>query len=145
MNRPSFDEYFLRIAKIVATRSTCVRRQVGSVAVDHNNLILGTGYNGSAKNTEHCIDNPCEGASSSSGTDLDLCNSTHAEQNLIAHIQNPQSIHTVYLTVSPCVFCVKLIVATGCSRIVFSSLYPNSEKSRKLALDSGVEFSLLCP
>ena len=64
MNRPSFDEYFLNIAKVVSTRGTCIRRKVGSVAIDHNNYILSTGYNGSAKNTLHCIDDPCKGATS---------------------------------------------------------------------------------
>ena len=145
MNRPSFDEMFLNVAKVIATRGTCVRRQVGAVAIDKNNYILGTGYNGSAKNTPHCIDTPCKGANSESGTNLDSCDGTHAEQNLVAHVRNPLEIHTVYLTVSPCVSCVKLLIATGCKRIAFSKLYPNSQRSRELALESKVEFDLLYP
>lgn len=140
--RPSFDKYFLQIALVVATRATCARRRVGSVAADKNNYLLGTGYNGLAKGVPHCIDNPCAGANSKSGSNLDVCQSTHAEQNLIAHVQRPQNIHTVYLTVSPCISCVKLLVATGCKRILFLVKYPNSEKSEDIAKASGVEFSL---
>ena len=95
--RPTINQYYIKIAELVATRSTCCRRQVGAVAIDKNNLLIGTGYNGSAKNTPHCVDIPCKGASSSSGNNLDECNAIHAEQNLIAHVRNPQNIHTVYL------------------------------------------------
>ena len=71
--RPSIDEYFLSMALLASTRSTCIRRKVGAVLVNYRNQVLSTGYNGSASGMRHCIDFPCDGANYSSGTGLDEC------------------------------------------------------------------------
>ena len=82
--RPSYDEYFMRIAKIVATRSTCTRRQVGAVIVKDNHL-LSTGYNGPPKGQKHCDETGCirEELNIPRGERHELCRGLHAEQNAI--------------------------------------------------------------
>lgn len=123
MHRPDIDHYFLGLAKLVSSRSTCRRRRVGAVAVSKEDYLLSTGYNGVPAGVVHCIDKPCLGVSYETGKGLDLCASIHAEVNAIAHCHNPQDIHTMYVTASPCMSCMKLIIATGCRRIVYSETY----------------------
>ena len=126
MSRPDIDHYFLELAKLVSSRSTCRRRKVGAVAVSKENYLLSTGYNGVPAGVPHCTDTPCLGVSYSTGKGLDFCASIHAEVNAIAHCHNPQEIHTMYVIASPCMSCMKLIVATGCRRIVYQETYDNN-------------------
>lgn len=126
-SRPSTDEYFLRMASLVALRSTCARRQVGCVLVDSNNHVLATGYNGVCRGAAHCIDKPCAGANAPSGTSLHLCEAIHAEQNALMQCRDINAIHTVYCTASPCVLCMRLLVGTSALKIVFAEEYPHPE------------------
>lgn len=121
--RLSKDEYFLALAHTTAIMSTCQRRQVGAVAIDKDKYIIATGYNGVPKGAIHCTTHPCGGHVHESGDELDSCEAIHAEANLIAHCQNPKEIDTIYLTTTPCMSCMKLIVATNCRRIVASEIY----------------------
>lgn len=121
--RPSIDEYMVSIAKEVATRTTCSRRAVGAVITDHLNHILSTGYNGVPRGQTHCIDSPCQGADMPSGYGLDICKAQHAEVNAIVHCRDLQSATTIYITVSPCMSCLKLIAATNIRRIVAAEIY----------------------
>ena len=84
MGRPSWDEYFIEITRLVAKRSTCLRRQVGAVIVKDKN-ILATGYNGAPAGTAHCLDIGClrEKLNIPSGERHELCRGLHAEQNAI--------------------------------------------------------------
>ena len=125
--RESFDSYMLKIVEVVASRATCPRRAVGAIAVNKNKHIMATGYNGVPKGFPHCIDDPCGGQDLPSGTGLDKCLATHAEQNCLLQCNNVQDIYTIYLTVSPCVTCAKLIANTGCKKIVYSEVYNNPE------------------
>lgn len=142
--RPTKDEYFLNIAKVVATRSTCIRRKVGAVLVSHLGHIIGTGYNGVAEGMPHCIDEPCEGSDAPSGKSLDMCLAIHAEQNALLQCHDVRSIDTIYCTASPCITCVKLLLNTSCKRIVFDEEYPHTEskhiwvKSNRLWISSRV-------
>lgn len=130
MNRPSRDQYFLRMAALVATRSTCVRRAVGCVLVDSLGRVLSTGYNGVPKDFAHCNEgNLCEGASAPSGTGLDLCSAIHAEQNAIMFCPDVSRIHICYLTVTPCVSCLKLLLNTDCEHIIALEEYPHPTAS----------------
>ena len=131
--RPTQDEYFMEIAKVVAKRSTCARRSVGCVLMDQRKHILATGYNGVAAGRPHCIDEPCPGACSESGTDLDLCEAIHAEQNALLQCPDVGGITVCYVTVFPCVHCTKLLLNTGCRKIVYAQEYPN--KGLRLWLD----------
>lgn len=124
--RPNIDEYFLNMARLIATRTTCSRRMVGAVLVDANDFVLSTGYNGVPKGIEHCIDKPCAGAQFAHGTKLNECQAIHAEVNAIAHCNNSQLIHTLYTTDSPCMSCMKLVIATGCRRIVAKKEYDSN-------------------
>ena len=111
--RQPADFYFLRMALLVSERGTCVRRKVGCILVNKKNHVLATGYNGNPSGFSHCLDNPCKGANSTSGKDLDKCEAIHAEQNALLQCKDVYDIHTVYCTVSPCIHCVKLLLNTS--------------------------------
>lgn len=114
------------MARWFATRGTCVRRQVGGIAVNHRGHVLSTGYNGVPSGVPHCRDGtPCPGARAASGTDLDSCLAVHAEVNLLSQCRDVWEIDTVYLTASPCFSCVKALITSGCQRIVFIEEYPH--------------------
>jgi dCMP deaminase len=127
MPRPSLDQLYLGIAELMATRGTCARRQVGCVLVDAKGRILSAGYNGVASGRPHCVDSPCPGAGLASGQGLDRCEALHAEQNAILLLADPWKVHTAYVTVSPCISCIKLLLGTSCQRIVCRKIYPHPE------------------
>lgn len=80
--RPDLDTYFMRIARVVATRSTCLHRQVGAVIV-RGKQVVSTGYNGAAAGHPHCLDIGCAREHVPSGSNMELCRGAHAEQNAI--------------------------------------------------------------
>ena len=128
--RPSWDTYFIEITKIVATRSTCLRRQVGAVIVKDNHIITA-GYNGAPKGMAHCDDlGGCmrEKLKIPSGTRQELCRATHAEQNAIiqaAVLGVSIDGGTCYVTDSPCSLCAKMLINAGIKRVVFIGRYPD--------------------
>ena len=126
-NRPSRDEVYLQMAEVMAQRGTCPRRKVACILVDDHGRILATGYNGSAAGEPHCIDTPCPGANLPSGQGLDECQAIHAEMNAVLLLPDPWKVNTVYLTASPCVTCIKLLLGTSAKRIVCRDLYPHPE------------------
>lgn len=128
-SRPSWDEYFFQIARQVATRSTCMRRQVGAVLVKDKRL-LSTGYNGAPRDISHCIDVGClrEELGVPSGERHELCRALHAEQNAIAQA----ALHgvkiegsTLYCTHQPCSLCAKMIINAGIVEVYFDEGYPD--------------------
>lgn len=123
MNRETRDQYFLKIAQLVSTRSTCIRRSVGCVIINSFGHIKATGYNGVPKKFPHCIDSPCGGENAESGTKLNLCMATHAEQNALLQCDDTMKIHKIYLTTSPCIACAKLIGNTSCKEVIYSDKY----------------------
>lgn len=131
MNRPSLDEYYLNIAREVASRGTCARRTVGCVLVDFRGRTLSTGYNGPPSGSPNCTDVPCAGATAPSGQGLDLCEAVHAEMNALLTCHDTQKIWTCYVTHSPCVTCVKLLLNTSCNRVVFSERYAHDDEARR--------------
>jgi len=131
MTRPTRDELYLSMAELVATRGTCPRRAVGCVLVDVRGRVLATGYNGVASGRPHCAEgHPCPGANCPSGEGLDKCDAIHAEQNAILLLHDPWSVDTVYVTASPCVSCVKLLLGTSARRIVCREVYPHADALR---------------
>lgn len=138
-SRPDTDTYFVQMAKLVAQRATCARRRVGCVLTDINNHVLATGYNGVARGRPHCIDQKCPGADCPSGTGLDLCEAIHAENNALLQCKDVDFVHTCYVVSSPCKQCIRLLLNTRCTRIVFEEEYPHSE-SRDLWLSAGREW-----
>jgi len=123
--RESKHPYFLKLAQLVATRSTCPRRSVGCVVINKYGHILATGHNGVPRNFPHCIDIPCGGQNAESSDKLDICMATHAEQNALLQCNNVMAIHTIYTTTSPCTTCSKLIANTSCKHVVYLEKYPD--------------------
>jgi dCMP deaminase len=127
--RPSWDEYFLDVAKLVARRSTCLRRNVGAVLVK-DKRILATGYNGAPRGLKHCLDIGClrQKMNIPSGERHELCRALHAEQNaLIQASLYGISVKgsTLYATCQPCVICAKMLINAGIAEIVISDGYPD--------------------
>jgi dCMP deaminase len=127
--RPNIDEYFLKIASVVAERSTCLRHHVGAVAV-RDKHILSTGYNGAASGLRDCLELGClrDELKIPSGTRHEICRGIHAEQNVIIQATlNGVSLagSTVYATHSPCVLCAKMLVNARISRYVSFGGYPD--------------------
>ena len=130
MGRPSWDEYFMEMAELTATRSTCLRRNVGVVIVKDRRAIA-TGYNGAPMGIAHCAERGgClrQKLGVPSGQRHELCMALHAEQNAI--IQAASMGHaieggTIYITHQPCVICAKMIVNAGIKRIVVREGYPD--------------------
>ena len=141
--RASWDEYFMEIAEIVKTRSTCIRRQVGAVIVKENR-ILTTGYNGSPAGTYNCIDKgTCKRQELHipSGERHELCRALHAEQNaIITAAKNGVSTEgaTIYVNFQPCVICAKMLINAGIKRIVYKGDYPD-ELSLEMLKEAGVK------
>jgi dCMP deaminase len=132
--RPSWDQYFLQVAELVAQRSTCLRRRVGAVLV-REKRILATGYNGAPSGLAHCLDIGClrQRLRIPSGERHELCRALHAEQNALIQA----SLYgvnvggsTLYATNQPCVICAKMLINAGIHHIVISDGYPD-----KLAMD----------
>jgi len=115
--RLATDEYFLQIAKTVAQRSTCPRRQVGCVLVDSKNHIVATGYNGVPTGFTHCIDTPCLGASYPTGEGLEFCEAIHAEVNAFLQLRSDDAL-TAYMTVTPCFTCGKMFANSNVKKII---------------------------
>ena len=145
MSRPTWDDYFMNIAKQAATRSTCERKHVGAVIV-RDKTILSTGYNGSIRGMPHCDD-------AGHMMENDHCVATiHAEANAIIQAakhgvninsinisdDNQRNITTIYTTASPCWSCFKLIANSGIKRIVFGEFYRDQrifDVSQKIGIE----------
>ena len=132
-HRVSWKDYFMNIAREVATRSTCDRKHVGAVIV-REKTILSTGYNGSIKGLPHCDEVGCE------MVDGHCVRTTHAEANAIVQaakngIQINQS--EIYVTASPCYDCFKLIANSGIKIIYYDEFYRDKriiEKSKEIGI-----------
>jgi len=142
MNRPSWDDYFMKITQDVSARATCVKRQVGAIIVKENR-ILSTGYNGSPKGFAHCTIETCirQQMNVPSGQRHELCRGLHAEQNAIIQA----AWHGVkiaggmmYCTYQPCVICVKMMLNAGIKKLVYAGGYPD-ELARQMLKESNLE------
>lgn len=129
MPRQNKHNYFLSIAKVVATQSTCRRRRVGCVLVSGLGHILATGYNGTPRGWMHCTDVEavCGNIHHESGKGLDACKAVHAEQNALMQCPDVEKIDTVYLTCSPCVHCIKMLLNTSAVTIIYSERYSHQD------------------
>lgn len=121
--RPSKHHTFMDIANVLAKRTTCVRRAVGCVLVNKQFQIIGTGYNGVAAGQVHCLSKPCAGANSKSGENLHQCEAVHAEQNALMQCSDVSKVYACYVTTSPCMHCMKMLLNTSCEMIFFDEMY----------------------
>jgi len=131
--RPGWDEYFMDVARTVATRATCPRASVGAVLV-REHRILTTGYNGAPRGVAHCTEAGCELVNGH------CVRSTHAEANAVVQ----GALHgvrlegaTAYCTHQPCVNCAKLLISAGVTRIVYDAAYLDAF-ARQLLAEAGV-------
>ena len=143
--RPDIDEYFLKIASVVAERSTCRRHHVGAVAVG-NKHILATGYNGAAAGLKDCLELGClrDELGIVSGSRQEICRGIHAEQNVIIQA----SLHgislegaTIYCTHTPCILCAKMLVNAKIKRFVTFGCY-NDNSFTDMFREAGIKFEL---
>ncbi len=128
--RPSWDEYFLEIAKVVAKRSTCDRAHVGAV-IAKNKVILSTGYNGAPRGLVHCDDVGHEIVGGH------CIRTIHAEANAIAQAaKNGTQIEgaSIYLTISPCYDCFKMMVNAGIKEVIYGNFYMSRYEASKAVL-----------
>jgi dCMP deaminase len=139
------DEYFLKIASVVAERSTCRRHHVGAVAV-RDKHILATGYNGAAAGIKDCLELGClrDEMKIPSGTRHEICRGIHAEQNVIVQA----SLHgvslegsTIYCTHTPCILCAKMLVNAKIRRYVSFGRYSDNQFAA-LFKEAGIEFDI---
>jgi len=144
--RPEWDQYFMAIARLAATRSTCLRRKVGAVIV-RERRIISTGYNGAPRGLTHCLELGCmrEKMGIESGQRHELCRAIHAEQNAVIQAAiSGVSVEggTIYSTTFPCVLCSKIIINAGLKRIVVLEGYPD-DLSRQMLEEAGIRVDYL--
>lgn len=143
LKRPSWDDYFMGIAKVVASRSNCVKRKVAAIIVK-DKRIISTGYNGTPRGTTNCNEGGCPRCNSfaESGKGLEECLCSHGEENAIVQA----SYHgisiagsTIYTTFSPCLMCTKMIINAGIDEVVYNVDYPVAEAPMRLLREAGVK------
>lgn len=141
--RPSWDEYFMQITDLVATRATCLRRKVGAILVK-DRRILATGYNGPPKGVPHCDElGGClrDSLKIPSGERMELSRAVHAEQNAIiqaAKMGTNIDGATLYVTNHPCFICAKMLINAGVRKIIYKAGYPD-EYAKKILEEATVE------
>ena len=145
--KPNWDEYFTKIAQLVASRSSCLSRQVGAVIVKEK-MIVSTGYNGTPRGIVNCDEGGCKRCADrqsekiNSGEKLDECICIHAEENaLLQAAYNGISIKdgTLYTSLCPCRFCAKHIINAGIKKVYYSENYELDKVAHELFEEAGVE------
>lgn len=132
----------MEITKLVASRSTCLRRKVGAILVKEKR-ILATGYNGAPSGLKHCEEIGClrENSFIASGERHELCRGLHAEQNVIvqaAYYGIPIANSDLFCTNKPCAICAKLIINAGIKRVYYEADY-NDQLSEMMFEEAGIE------
>jgi dCMP deaminase len=140
--RPNWDEYFMNIAKVVSSRSNCIKRKTAAIVVK-DKRIVSTGYNGTPRGTKNCNEGGCPRCNdlTSHGTKLEECYCSHAEENAItqaAYHGISLKGSTLYTTFAPCLMCTKMIINAGIEEVVYNMNYPLNDSSFKLLKEAGV-------
>ncbi len=141
--RPGWDQYFMNIAKVAASRSNCLKRKVAAIIV-RDKRIISTGYNGTPRGTRNCNEGGCPRCNNlaSSGTSLDQCLCSHGEENAIvqaAYHGAGLTDSTIYSTFAPCLLCAKMIINSGISEVVYNQDYPLNDSAFNLFEEAGVK------
>jgi dCMP deaminase len=140
--RPSWDEYFMNIAKVVAMRGNCMKRKVAAIIVK-DKRVISTGYNGTPRGARNCNEGGCPRCNNmaESGTALDECLCCHGEENAItqaAYHGTSLKGSTLYTTFAPCLLCTKMIINSGIAEVVYNQDYPLNERALALLKECGV-------
>jgi len=143
MPRPGWDQYFMDIARVAASRSNCLKRKVAAIIV-RERRIISTGYNGTPRGTTNCNEGGCPRCNSltTSGTNLDQCLCSHGEENAIvqaAYHGVGLSGSTIYSTFAPCLMCAKMIINSGIVEVVYNKEYPLNDSAFHLFGEAGIE------
>lgn len=143
--RPGWDEYFMKLATEVVTRTTCLRRGVGAIIVK-DRRILATGYNGVPTGLAHCSETGClrQQLGIPSGQRHEICRGLHAEQNAIiqaARYGTNIAGSSIYITTQPCSVCAKMLINAGVVEIIYKDPYPD-ELAMALLKESGIELRI---
>jgi dCMP deaminase len=141
--RPSWDEYFMSIARMVASRSNCVKRKVGAV-ITLDRRIVSTGYNGTPRGTRNCNEGGCPRCNTfaRSGSSLGDCLCSHGEENAITQAAfHGASVRggTIFTTLCPCLICTKMIINSGIDEVAYNAHYPMGEVSLAMLREAGVK------
>lgn len=133
----------MKIVNDVATRSTCLRRQIGALVVK-DNVIVSTGYNGAPKGFPHCLDVGCrrDKLNIASGERHEECVGVHAEQNALLQAGRDAESATLYVNAYPCKICAKLIINAGIIKVVITGDYSDKEGLEYLKI-AGIEIAFL--
>lgn len=125
--RLPWTQYFMKIAELSATRSTCIRRKIGAVIVDSENRVISTGYNGIPSKLKHCEERGClrEKLKVPSAQRIEICRAMHAEQNAIIYARRDLIECSIYVTHMPCFTCAKMIISAGICKIYYRDSYPD--------------------
>lgn len=147
IKRPGWDEYFMNIAHVVASRSNCIKRQVAAVIVK-NKRIISTGYNGTPRGIKNCYEKGCPRCNSDvpSGEQLEQCFCSHGEENAIvqaAYHGISLKDSTLYSTFSPCLMCTKMIINAGIREVVFAREYSMVKSSLTLLKEVNIKIRKL--
>jgi len=147
--RPSWEEYFLKLADVVKTRSNCFRNQMGAIIVK-DQRIIATGYNGTPRKIKNCNEGGCLRCAQRESGELkrfeheERCICIHAEQNAIiqaAYHGNSTENSTMYLTVTPCLACAKMLINAGISKVICGSEHHDLE-GIELLKKAGIEVKI---
>ena len=148
LNRPSWDEYFIKLVDEIAQRATCDRGKSGCIIVK-DKRILCSGYVGSPPGFAHCdeIGHLLKKVVDDDGTERQHCMRTiHAEQNAICQAAKyglPLEGTTLYCTMEPCRVCAMLIISVGVQRVVAKKRYHAASDTQELFVQAGIEFLVL--
>jgi dCMP deaminase len=140
--RPTWDEYFMSIARVVAMRSNCMKRKVAAIIIK-DMRVVSTGYNGTPRGAKNCNEGGCPRCNgmAASGTALDECLCCHGEENAItqaAYHGTSLKGATLYSTFAPCLLCTKMIINSGIVEVVYNQDYPLNETAMALLKECGV-------
>lgn len=144
MPRPDVDEYFMQMVELVSTRTTCLRRRVGSVLVKDGHVI-STGYNGPPRGIKHCDEiGGCirQKLNIPSGERTEICRASHSEANAIiqaAYHGIATNGAILYTTTHPCVQCAKTLINAGIKEIVYRDDNYKDDLSREILKESGIK------
>ena len=141
--RPTWDEYFMSIARVVAMRSNCMKRKVAAIIVK-DLRVVSTGYNGTPRGAKNCNEGGCPRCNgmAASGTALDECLCCHGEENAItqaAYHGTSLKGSTLYTTFAPCLLCTKMIINSGIAEVVYNQDYPLNDTALSLLKECGVK------
>lgn len=139
MTRITKEAWMVELAKVVALRSTCIKRAVGAVVFDTDGQVVSTGYNGPPSGQPHCIDVPCKAIGMKAPESHLACRASHAEENALLRAGRKAKGGTLAITTTPCYNCAKMIVNSGINVIITAEINRLYDKSNTLYSETPAE------